>query len=208
VGQDPIAALAWVTHLPRGTSFNVFATVVGTCAQTNGKLSADYLTQNFPAPGFGGLHNLMVGWAAYGDSAAAGAWCLQAPKNARYLAFFSVGDGWFVKNQPAASDWAVKLEAPEDRYAAIHGVALKWGRKDIPAATVWIKTLKPDEIKIAVKAIAGDWGANKFKNAGVKDDAAMKTWLEQFPLSDAEKEEDLKGTPLSTAPKTPLGTQK
>jgi hypothetical protein len=119
-------------------------------------------------------------------------------KNARYISFFSVGDGWYLKDQPAASNWAAKLESDDDRHAAIHGIALKWGRANIPAATVWIKQLKGDDLKVAVKAIAGDWRANKFNNgSNARNEAAMKEWLDSFPLSDADKTEDLTGPPLS-----------
>ena len=86
----------------------------------------------------------------------------------------------------------------DDRHAAIHGIALKWGRANIPAATVWIKQLKGDDLKVAVKAIAGDWRANKFNNgSNARNEAAMKEWLDSLSLSDADKTEDLTGPPLS-----------
>jgi len=196
--KDPTAALAWSQQLPRDIPFSVNAGVVAACALADGKASADWAVQHSRPPEFGPLHGLLFVWSSRGDPATAAAWCAEAPKNARYLSYFSVGDGWYLKDQPAASNWAVKLESADDRHAAIHGIALKWGRANIPAATVWIKQLKGDDLKVAVKAIAGDWRANKFNNgSNARNEAALKEWLDLFPLSDADKTEDLTGPPLS-----------
>jgi hypothetical protein len=196
--KDPTAALAWSQQLPRDTPFSVSAGVVAACALANGKASADWAVQHSRPPEFGPLHGLLFVWSSRGDPAAAAAWCAEAPKYARYISFFSVGDGWYLKDQPAASHWAVKLESADDRHAAIHGIALKWGRANIPAATVWIKQLKGEDLKVAVKAIAGDWRANKFNNgSNARNEAAMKEWLDSLSLSDADETEVLTGPPLS-----------
>jgi hypothetical protein len=196
--KDPTAALAWSQKLPRDIPFSVSAGVVAACALADGKASADWAVQHSRPPEFGPLHGLLFVWSSRGDPAAAAAWCAEAPKTARYISFFSVGDGWYLKDQPAASQWVATLESADDRHAAIHGLALKWGRANIPAATVWIKQLKGDDLKVAVKAIAGDWRANKFNNgSNARNEAAMKEWLDSFPLSDADKTEDLTGPPLS-----------
>ena len=196
--KDPTAALAWSQQLPRDIPFSVSAGVVAACALADGKASADWAVQHSRPREYGPLHGLLFVWSSRGDPAAAAAWCTEAPKNARYISFFSVGDGWYLKDQPAASNWAAKLDSADDRHAAIHGIALKWGRANIPAATVWIKQLKGDDLKVAVKAIAGDWRATKFKNgSNARNEAAMKEWLDSFPLSDADKTEDLTGPPLS-----------
>lgn len=191
--KDPAAALAWAAHLPRDFPFAVHVAVTNTCALNSGKVAADWMVQNGKAPNYGDLHGLLYVWSWKGDAPSAAAWCAQAPKSARDIAFFSVGDGWYLKDQPAASEWATKLESDDDRHSAIRGIALKWGRSNIPAATVWIKKLKPDEILVAARAISNDWKATKFNKAGARDEAAIKEWLEPFPLSAAEKEELLKG---------------
>ncbi len=190
--KDPTAALAWAMKLPRDIPFAVHAVVTSTCALNSGKVSADWMILNSKPPNYGELHGLLFVWSSKGDAPSAAAWCAQAPKSARDIAFFSVGDGWYLKDQPAAADWASKLDSDDDRHSAIRGIALKWGRSNIPAATVWIKTLKPDEIQVAAKTIVGDWKQNKFKKDGARDDAAIKEWLEQFPLSAQEKEDMLK----------------
>ena len=196
--KDPTAALAWSQQLPRDTPFSVSAGVVAACALANGKASADWAVQHSRPPEFGPLHGLLYVWSSKGDPAAAAAWCAEAPKNARYISFFSVGDGWYLKDQAAVCSWAAKLESADDRHGAIHGIALKWGRANIPAASVWIRQLKGDDLKVAVKAIAGDWRANKFNNgSNARNEAAMKEWLDSFPLSDADKTEDLTGPALS-----------
>ena len=110
---------------------------------------------------------------------------MQAPKAARDIAFFSVGDGWYLKKQPDACAWATKLESDDDRHSAIRGISLKWG----PGAVAWVKTLKGDDLKISVKTILGN---RKFYKDGARDEAGMKEWLDQLPLSAEEKEEFLK----------------
>ena len=183
--KDPGAALGWLKTMPRGTALEIYSAVVSACALNNPKLAAEWMVQNNKAPDFWQLHGLMYVWSWKGDTASAVEWCMQAPKDARDIAFFSVGDGWYLKNQPAACEWATKLESDDDRHSAVRGIALKWG----PAAAVWVKTLKPDNLKIAAKTILGN---RKFIKDGVRDEAAMKEWLEQLPLSAEEKEDLLK----------------
>jgi hypothetical protein len=196
--KDPPAALAWSQQLPRDIPFSVSAGVVAACALADAKASADWAVQHSRPPEFGPLHGLLFVWSSRGDPAAAAAWCAEAPKTARYISFFSVGDGWYLKDQPAACKWAATLESAGDRHAALHGIALKWGRASIPAATGWIRQLKDDDLKVAVKAIAGDWRANTFNNgSNARNEAAMKEWLDSFPLGDGDKTEALTGPPLS-----------
>jgi hypothetical protein len=205
--KDPVAALTWKTHLPRETPFAVHSAVTGTCALNSAKIAADWMVQNGKPPAYGDLHGLLFTWSWKGDPASAAAWCAAAPKGARDIAFFSVGDGWYLKDQPAACDWASKLEADDDRHSAIRGIALKWGRANIPAAGAWIKKLKADDKKVAARAIVSDWRANKFNKdrSGTRDEAAVTEWLDQFQLSDADREEITK----DPAPgNKPSGTQK
>jgi len=88
--KDPTAALAWSQQLPRDTPFSVSAGVVAACALANGKASADWAVQHSRPPEFGPLHGLLFVWSSRSDPAAAAAWCAEAPKNARYISFFSV----------------------------------------------------------------------------------------------------------------------
>lgn len=202
--KDPAAALAWSQQLPRDIPFSVSSGVVSACALADGKASAEWAVQHSRPPDFGPLHGLLYVWSSKGDPAAAAKWCAEAPKNARYISFFSVGDGWYLKDQPAVCAWAAALESADDRHAAIHGIALKWGRANIPAASVWVKQLKGDDLKVAVRAIAGDWRANKFNNgSNARNEAAMKEWLDSFPLSDTDKTEALTAPPLSNTGAVP-----
>lgn len=193
--KDPTAALVWAFKLPAPTSGQVVNVLLPVCATSNGKITADWLVKQNTRATLGNMHGTMYVWSR-SDAAAAAAWCMTAPKNVRLCAFFSVGDGWYTKDAKAAADWAVKLESADDRLAAIRGVALKWGRSNIPAVTTWIKTLKPDEIKLAAKTIVGDSHANKLNPGGAAGDAAIKAWVEQLSLSDADKDDVLKGPPL------------
>jgi len=88
--KDPTAALAWSQQLPRDIPFSVNAGVVAACALADGKASADWAVQHSRPPEFGPLHGLLFVWSSRGDPATAAAWCAEAPKNARYLSYFSV----------------------------------------------------------------------------------------------------------------------
>jgi hypothetical protein len=121
---------------------------------------------------------------------------MQAPKNVRYYAYFTMADALCRKDPSTAADWALKLEAEDDRLAAIHGVAIIWGRSNIPAATVWIKQLKPADARFAARVIAGD---NYSKlSGGKKNMTAVKEWVEQLPLSEQDKEYVLNGPSLDS----------
>jgi len=187
--KEPAAAVAWAFQLPPALS----AKVVTPVALVNPPVSADWFIQQ-GEKAKGNLHGLLLGWTA-ADPTAAEAWCMKAPKNVRYLAFFSVADGLVRKDRTSGPAWVEKLkgEAEEDRFAAIHGVAMLWGRGDIDAAAVWMKQLKPDEMKFAAKVAVGYTLTAKLKAQGVTKDDAAKAWLKQFPFSDKEKEDILKG---------------
>jgi len=118
--------------LPRDVPFAVHAAVTGACALSDGKAACDWMVQNGKAAKF--LENCTACSRSGRGKAmlpSAAAWCAQAPKSARDIAFFSVGDGWYLKDQPAASEWASKLDSEDDRHSAIRGIALKWGRSNI-----------------------------------------------------------------------------
>ena len=134
----------------------------------------------------------MYWWAGTAPEAAA-AWSTTAPKNVRYVSFFSVGDAWAGKNRTAPCAWAQAQESKEDRFAAIHGVTFKLARIDLTAATDWIKQLNPDDMKYAAKVVAADWARNKLNSPGITKTNAVKPWLDKFPFSDEEKEAVLNG---------------
>jgi hypothetical protein len=193
-----MAALVWTQQLPPKVEGGIARNVVTACVQPNGngKDCADWLQQQDTFQAWALVRPLLYTWSYTGDSASAAAWCMQTPKNLRVLAFFSVGDGWGEKDPAAATAWALQLASEDDRLSAIRGVVMRWGQKDIPAVTAWIKQLKPEEVKTAAKTIAANWLFNKFNTGGKQDEAAIKEWLNQLPLSDADKEEVLKGPPL------------
>ncbi|HEY3319232.1 MAG TPA: hypothetical protein VGP72_02005 [Planctomycetota bacterium] len=200
--NHPAAVLSWLHQLPRNQQ-GIGLNVVGVCARTNGKVSADW-SINKGANAW--LHQLLVGWAV-ADPRAAEAWCVQTaiPKEVRFLAFASVGDGACRKDPPLAAAWAAKLEANEDRLAAISGVALLWGRANMAAATVWVKQLQPLEAQIAARTVVADWKANKFHTQeGAKDTVAIRAFLEQLALSGKEKNQVLNSPQINWYIPNPL----
>ena len=188
--KDPVAVLSWAVKLPDALKTQVGQAIPMICAQTNGKASADWSLQQDPAHWL--LHQLVFYWAA-ADPAPAAAWCVPAPKEIRDLAYFSVGDGWGMKEPANAEAWAVKLESSDDRLSAIRGISLRRAReKDVPGLTPWLKSLPPEEMILGVKTVVWDWQANTFNNGGTRNDEAIKQWLDQLPLNDAQKADLLK----------------
>ena len=62
---------------------------------------------------------------------------------------------------------------------------------DIPTATAWVKKLEPGETRLAATVIAQQW-EKIFNDGGKRDEAAIRKWLDQLPLSDSDKEEVLR----------------
>jgi hypothetical protein len=183
--KDPVAVLSWAVKLPGPLKDQVGQAIPSVCAQANGKASADWSLQKDPNHWL--LHQLVFYWAAL-DPVPATAWCVPAPMEVRSLAYFSVGDGWGMKDPAGAEGWAAKLEPPDDHLSAIRGIALRRAReKDLPGAAAWLKSLKPEDMMAGARIIVGDWHANPFNNVGIRNDAAIKAWLDQLPLNDAEK---------------------
>ena len=94
-----------------------------------------------------------------------------------------------ARKKPAdATAWAAKLEAQKDRLSANRGIALIWGRrKDLAPVAAWIRTLPKEEMAPAAKTVIENWKYNKFNDGGKKNEAAVKEWVDQLPLTDAEK---------------------
>ncbi len=198
--REPLAALLWLQQVKTPT-VGPWSTVLVTCGQTHGKVSADWSLQTNGHPF---IHPLLFVWAS-NDPATAAQWCLQAqkPDEIRYLIFFSIGDGAAMKDPAFATAWTEKLELEADRLAAIRGIMLRWPASNFQAATAWIKQQKGEALKVAAMSLL-EYHSNKFKTKdGTKDVPGMKAWLDQFPLSDAEKEAALNGPGFSvyTGPK-------
>lgn len=132
------------------------------------------------------LHGLMLGWANQ-NMAAAEAWCLQrqTTRDNRYVSIFTVADALCRKSAPSAVDWTATLTAPEDRQAGIDGTVTIWIRGDLAAMTTWIKQLNASDMKWAALVAARNWRA--------KPDLTLAVWLDQLPLSAADKADTLKG---------------
>ena len=190
--KDPIAALTWLQKV-KTPSVSPWSTILITCGQMHGAQTADWSLQTNGHPF---IHPILFSWASI-DPPAAAAWCLQAqkPDDIRYLMFFSIGDGAAYKDPAFAIAWAEKLESEADRLASIRGIMLRWPAKDKDgqAVTLWIKQQKGEALRVAATSFL-EYNGAKFKTAdGAKDIPAMKAWLDQFPLSDAEKASALNG---------------
>ena len=139
------------------------------------------------------------GWT-YKDPAAATAAFqeLKSPTDRRSMAY-GICKAWtwaHSEDASAATAWALGLKSQEERLAALYGIGQGWVRKHLPETTAWIKALQD---KAELRAAA--YGAVKMiqtnlveRDKDTKYPAAYaKEWLEQFPLSDAEKTAILNG---------------
>jgi hypothetical protein len=133
---------------------------------------------------------VLLNWTAK-DPAAASAWCVALQSKdakARNVSFFSVADGLCRKKIESATAWVAQLQPGDDRLAAVEGTTIIWARGDIIAATAWIKTLTPPEMKRAAQTVVSVWrfakGTSKWPN--------VQEWLDQMPLSAADKDYVLK----------------
>jgi hypothetical protein len=146
------------------------------------------------------------GWT-YTDAAAAAAGFskIKATEDRCSMAY-GICKAWtwaHPQDAAAATTWAAGLASPEERRSAFYGIGQGWSRKHLPAATAWIKTLKnQDEVRAAaygaVKMIQTGLverpsSAEGAKDAELYDRAYAKEWLDQLPLSDAEKTAILDG---------------
>jgi len=194
--KDIPAVLSWAQKLPPVLRGKVVIQII----DANPQVAADwYIQTNIVF-----FHGAIYSWAMKEPNAAA-AWSLKSPESVRAVAVISAAEGWFLIDKSSAADWAAKLTSDEDRVAAIKGVALKWCRtkdaKDgLQPAADWLKKFKPSDIKEACKFVVGDWKANPFNNSGTRNDAAIKEWVNQFPLSEPDKNEILANKQISSIP--------
>jgi len=143
------------------------------------------------------FYDLIQMWGEV-DSEAALAWALQMPKDTdavlRFKCFLALGNGWIAKVKKSGgalngSELFSRIKSRDDRLAAVMGAATKG--TDIPTATAWVKKLEPGEARLAATVIAQQW-KKIFSDGGKRDEAAIKKWLDQLPLSDSDKEDVLK----------------
>jgi len=112
-----------------------------------------------------------------------------------------------TEEAPAATAWAMGLEPKEVKLSAFYGIGVGWSRYYLPATTAWTKSLKDhEEMRVAAYGVAKmiqkgltekQQGAERVKDVGHYDRSFAKEWLDQFPLSDAEKTAILNGPEIS-----------
>jgi hypothetical protein len=189
--SDPIGYYKWLFSLDPKHMGEASGGTGSAAESADPKAAADFLAQNVPANNMPILHGFMLGWTKK-DTAAAEAWAVQptVPEDARYLAIYTVADALVRKDATAktAVDWTMTVTDPENHLAAIDGTVTIWIRGDPVACTAWIKTLKPDEMKRAAQS-----AGNSFGNTKGKVGATFEDYVNQLPLSDADKQAVLKG---------------
>jgi len=139
---------------------------------------------------------------------------VKRPEDRRSMAY-GICKAWtwsHPEEAPTAAAWALDLKAQEERLSALYGIGQGWSRHYLLEATAWIKTLKnPEEVRATAYGVVKmlqtnlveiQKGAGKAKPpAGEAVEhykaAYAKEWLDQLPLSDAEKAAILDGPAIS-----------
>ena len=186
--KDAKGFLAWAIALPAPLSGPVQQSVSVCGKSPDVKAAADWLILQDSPKVTMMLHGLTLGWSLE-NMAAAQAWCLQlqTTRDNRYVAVFTVADALCRKGAPSATAWTESLTAPLDRKAALDGTVTIWIRGDFAAMTTWVKQLNPADLKWAALVAARNWRP--------KPDLTLATWLDQLPLSGADKADVLKAPP-------------
>ena len=142
------------------------------------------------------FYDLIQMWGEV-DSDAALAWALQMPKatdaDSRFRCFMALGNSWIAKVRKSGGsldgvELFAKIESEDDRLGAVMGAATKG--TDLPTATAWIKKLEPREARLAATVFAQEQ-EKLFKTDGKRDEAAIRKWLDELPLSDSDKQDVL-----------------
>jgi hypothetical protein len=213
--KEPIPAMSWASKLRRDLfppSATLQVPMKVSYALGKGK-DARIVAEWFISPkcdaGEKGhwFYDLVQMWGEV-DSDSALAWALRMPKDTdadlRFKCFLALGNGWIAKVKKSGgsldgSELFSRIESRDDRLAAVMGAATKG--TDIPTATAWVKKLEPGEARLAATVIAQQW-EKIFNDGGKRDEASIKKWLDQLPLSNADKEEVLKNqSKLQWSPK-------
>jgi hypothetical protein len=187
--KDAKGYLTWALTLPMPLYGPVQQSVAVCGKCPNVKAAADWLVQQDSPKVTMLLHGVTLGWALQ-DMSAAEAWCLhlQTTRDNRYVTIFTVADALCRKGPQTAVAWTATLTAPDDRKAAIDGTVTIWIRgRGFEAMETWIKQLNPADMKWAALVAARNWRAKP------KSDLTLATWLDQLPLTAADKAVTLKG---------------
>ena len=201
--KNPMEALDWVLNSPLEIGEKAAEPVCAACGAAYGRPAAEHLLQHQQIPpGIWRtryMHPLLVSWAKASPSTAI-EWALHSPTDIRYLAVFSVADGYCRIDPAGASSWALTLNSPDERLAAIEAVALERAHQDLATATQWIVKLKPNELNLAAQAIVDYWRLTKLSPDQIKNDFSEEQWLAQLPLSKDDQEAILSAPPLPSPP--------
>jgi hypothetical protein len=192
--KDATAGLAWALALPPRTYGQVKGNLAVFSQSADPASSADWLVQQGSPPALDALHGVLLRWTA-NDAASASAWCVglkSKDAKARNMSFFSVADGLCRKKAATATAWVAQLPPGDDRVAAVEGTVIIWARGDIVAATDWIKTLDAPEKKKAAQTVAAVWRFAKGTSKTPNPWQNAEVWMDQLPLSAADKEYVLK----------------
>ena len=192
--KDATAGLAWALALPPRVSGQVKGNLAVFGQGVNPSSSADWLVQQGSPPAVDALHGVLLSWTA-ADPASASAWCVglqSKDAKARKVSFFSVADGLCRKKAASATAWVAQLPPGDDRVAAVEGTVIIWARGDIVAATGWIKTLSTPEVKRAAQTVVAVWRFAKGTSKTPNPWQNAQEWMDQLPLSAADKEYVLK----------------
>jgi hypothetical protein len=188
--KDATAGLAWALALPPRLYGQVRGNLAMFAQGAKPASSADWLVQQGSPTALDALHGMLTSWAL-NDPDSASAWCVglkSKDAKARSVSFFSVADGLCRRKSESATAWVAKLQLGDDRLAAVEGTAIIWASGDIVAATAWIKTLSPAEVKRAAQTVVSVWrfakGTSKSPNAWQN----VQEWIDQLPLSPADKD--------------------
>jgi hypothetical protein len=200
--KEPVEAMRWSSKLskdlfpPNPTAQVPMKVSYALGATKNARIVADW----FISPQCDAnekphwFYDLIQMWGEV-DTDAALAWSQHLPNGTdagmRYKCFLALGNGWMMKVRKSggridACELFSKLDSEPDRLAAIMGAALK--ETDIATATAWIKKLRPNEARLAATMRAQNW-QKTFAKDGQRDDEALKKWLDNLPLSEADKQE-------------------
>jgi len=188
--KQPAVALEWVCSLPNGDLRN---RVLKATAEDWGKRdplpALDWVMKREikpNSPELGAVHFFVTEWAK-NDWNAAAEWSDKLPKGPiRTTAFYSVADGFAQKDPAAAGAWVQKITDVSDRRIAESFVIRIWvmSKKKPEDVAAWIQQLPPEDIKDAAPKLASLWAKT--------DAAKAEAWVNQLPLSEAEKAEILK----------------
>jgi hypothetical protein len=192
--KDATAGLAWALALSPPQYGQVRGSLAVFAQGAKPASSADWLVQQGSPTALDALHGMLISWAV-NDADSASAWCVglkAKDAKARSVSFFSVADGLCRKKAEAATAWVAQLQPGDDRLAAVEGTTIIWARGDIVAATGWIKTLSAAEVKRAAQTVVSVWRFAKGTSKSPNMWQNVQEWLDQLPLSAAEKDYVLK----------------